>query len=107
MDPVFERIEMLLREQSRTQQDLLSALGLNRSTYSNWKLGKSKTYLKQFDSISNYFNVSPSYLLRGIEDGPMDGTKGATEDEMIRVFRKLNPKRQDLLIQVGRTLLCD
>ena len=107
MDPVFERIERLLEDQGRTQQDLLSALGLNRSTYSNWKLGKSKTYLKQIDAIANYFKVSPGYLLRGIEDGPEEGTKGALEDEMIRVFRKMTPKRQELLIQVGRTLLSD
>ena len=107
MDPVFERIEMLLKDQHKTQQELLAALGLNRSTYSNWKLGKSKTYLKQIDSIANYFNVSPSYLLRGIENGPEEGTKGALEDEMIRIFRHLTPKRQELLIQVGRTLMLD
>ena len=69
-----------------------------------WKLGKSKTYLKP---IANYFNISPDYLLRGIEDGPEEGTKGALEDEKIRVFRKMSPKRQELLIQVGRTLLSD
>ena len=68
---------------------------------------KSKTYLKRIDAIANYFNVSPGYLLRGIEDGPEEGTKGALEDEMIRVFRKMSPKRQELLIQVGRTLLSD
>lgn len=35
MEPVLERIERLLEDQGRTQQELLSALGLNRSTYSN------------------------------------------------------------------------
>lgn len=88
MEPVFERIERLLEDQGRSQQDLLSALGLNRSTYSKWKLGKSKTYLKRIDAIANYFDVSPGYFLRGIEDGPEEGTIGAFEDEMVRVFRK-------------------
>ena len=107
MEPVFERIERLLNEKGKSQQELLAALGMNRSTYSNWKLGKSKSYLKQIDAIAEFFDVSPSYLLRGIEDGPEEGTKGALEDEMLRVFRQLNPKRQEMVIQVGRTLLSD
>ena len=32
---VFERIEMLLEDRGKTQQELLAALGMNRSTYSN------------------------------------------------------------------------
>ena len=107
VEPVFERIERLLNEKGKSQQELLAALGMNRSTYSNWKLGKSKSYLKQIDAIAEFFDVSPSYLLRGIEDGPEEGTKGASEDEMLRVFRQLNPKRQEMVIQVGRTLLSD
>ena len=33
--------------------------------------------------------------------------KRALKDEMIWVFLKMNPKRQELLIQVSRTLLLD
>ena len=107
MDAVFERIERLLEDQGKTQQELLISLGMNRSTYSNWKLGKSKSYWKQIDEIAEFFDVSPNYLLRGIEDGPEEGTKGASEDEMLRVFRQLSPKRQEMVILGGRTLLFD
>lgn len=107
MDAVFERIERLLEDQGKTQQELLISLGMNRSTYSNWKLGKSKSYLKLVDKIADFFDISPNYLLRGIEDGPEEGTKCALEDEMLRVFRKMSVKKQELMIQVGRTLLLD
>ena len=107
MEPVLERIERLLTDQGKTQQELLAALGVNRSTYSNWKLGKSSSYMKKIDAVASFFDVSPNYLLRGIEDGPVEGTRGAAEDEMLRVFRKLSRKRQEMMIQVAQTLLLD
>jgi transcriptional regulator with XRE-family HTH domain len=36
---------------------------MNRSTYSNWKLGKSKSYLKRIEEIADFFGVTPDYLL--------------------------------------------
>ncbi len=106
-EQVFERIERLLKDQGKSQQKFLAALGMNRSTYSNWKLGKSKSYLKHIDEIAEFLGVSPSYLLRGIEDGPEEGMKAAAEDEMLRVFRKLSPRKQECVIQVARTLLSE
>ncbi len=106
-EQVFERIERLLDDRGKTQQNLLAALGMNRSTYSNWKLGKSKSYLKHIDEIAEFLEVSPGYLLRGIEDGPEEGTKATVEDEMLRVFRKLSPNKQECVIQVARTLLSE
>lgn len=106
-EQVFERIERLLDDHGKSQQNLLAVLGMNRSTYSNWKLGKSKSYLKHIDEIAGFLEVSPGYLLRGIEDGPEEGTKAAVEDEMLRVFRKLSPKKQECVIQVARTLLSE
>lgn len=104
-DQVFERIERLIDDHGKTQQNLLAALGMNRSTHSNWKLGKSKSYLKHIDEIAELLEVSPGYLLRGIKDGPEEGTKTAIEDEMLRVFRKLSLKKQECVIQVARILL--
>ena len=39
-EPVFERIDRLLDDKEKSQQSLLTVLEMNRSTYSNWKLGK-------------------------------------------------------------------
>ena len=67
----------------------------NDTATGNW--GKAK-YLKHIDEIAEFLEVSPGYLLRGIEDGPEEGTKAAVEDEMLRVFRKLSPKKQGCVI---------
>ena len=106
-NPVFERMERLLRDQGKTKQSLGKRLGLSRGTYSNWKLGKSKSYLKQIDVIAEFLDVSPNYLLRGIEDAPESGTQNLIEDELLRVFRKLGSRKQECLVQVARTLLMD
>ena len=106
MDPVFSRIEYLLSSQDKSQQKLLAALHVNRSAYSNWKQGRSKSYLKRIDEIAEFLDVSPVYLLRGItprEDEAVERT--AAEDEMIRIFRQLSETRQELMIQIGRTLM--
>lgn len=106
MDPVFSRIEYLLSSQDKSQQQLLAALHVNRSAYSNWKQGRSKSYLKRIDEIAEFLDVSPVYLLRGItprEDEAVERT--AAEDEMIRIFRQLSETRQELMIQIGRTLM--
>ena len=47
------------------------------------------------------------YLLRGItpHEDEEDGARAPAEDEMIRIFRQLSENRQELMIQIGRTLM--
>ena len=104
---IFMRIDQLMKHQKKKIKDLNDYLGLKQSTYDNWKRGKSESYLKHIDEIAEFIGVSPGYLLRGIEDGPEEGTKTAAEDEMLRVFRKLSPKKKECVIQVARTLLLE
>ena len=59
---------------------------------------------KHIDEIADFLSISPSYLLRGIEDGPEDGTKAAVENEMLRVFRKSSTKKQEFVIRVAQRL---
>ena len=106
-NPVFERIEHLLHEQNKTQQSLLAQLRMKRSTYSSWKSGKSESYMKRIDGIAEFFDVSPNYLLRGIEDISEPGTQTPIEDELLRLFRKLCLRKQECLVQVARTLVLD
>lgn len=106
-DPVFERIERLLSDQGRTQHSLLESLGMNRTAYGNWKSGQSKSYLKRIDGIADFLEVSPNYLLRGIETEPTSAPRTAAEDELVRLFRQLNIERQECVIRVVRALLSE
>lgn len=82
-------------------------LGISRSTHSNWKLVKNKSYLKHIDEIADFLDMSPSYLLREVEDGSSKGIKAAVECEMLRVLRNLSQKKQECLIQVVWILLSE
>lgn len=84
-EQVLERIERLPDDHGESKQNLLEYLWMNRSTYSNWRLGKSRSYLKHIDEIATFLDISPSYLIRGIEDGLAEGTIAAVEDEMLCV----------------------
>lgn len=65
MDTI-NKIIMLLNSLQRTQQDLTNFLGLEKSTFSAWKSGKSKSYKKYIDKIAEYLNVSTDYLLNDL-----------------------------------------
>lgn len=65
MDTI-NKIMLLLNSLQRTQQDLTNFLGLEKSTFSAWKSGKSKSYKKYIDKIAEYLNVSTDYLLNDL-----------------------------------------
>ena len=64
---VISRITDLLIQRGVSQTELLSYLGLNRNNFTEWKARRNKSYLMYIDEIAKFFDVSPTYLLRGEE----------------------------------------
>lgn len=62
---ILERISMLLG--SRNQKELTDFLGLKKSAFTDWKLGKSNSYRKYLIEIADFFEVSIDYLVYGKE----------------------------------------
>lgn len=58
----LNKISQLLKEKGCTQKDLTDYLGLEKTTFSSWKSGKSKSYMKLIDKIAEFFKVSPNYF---------------------------------------------
>lgn len=95
---VVSRITDLLIANGKTQTELLEYLGLNRNNYSEWKAGRKRSYLLYIDDIARYFQVSPTYLLRG-------GRDFATEEkELIRLYRGMSQDARDKLMTMVETL---
>ena len=94
---VFGRIDKLMKDSGKKKQDLNHFLGLTRSTYDNWKRGKSKSFEKYIDKIAIFFNVTPSYLLYG-KDMPQTPFEKRQEDELLRLFRKADQKVKDSVL---------
>ncbi|MBO5019037.1 MAG: helix-turn-helix transcriptional regulator [Clostridia bacterium] len=62
----LEKILNLLREQKKTQKQLMDHLGLGKTAFTGWKNGDNQSYNKHIGKIAEFFGVSTDYLL-GIE----------------------------------------
>lgn len=67
----IDKISTLLKENKKTQKDLMDYLGLEKSTFSAWKANKNTSYKQYISDIAEYFCVSTDYLL-GFTDDPID-----------------------------------
>lgn len=72
----LDKISALLKEQKKTQKDLMDYLGLEKSTFTTWKSPKSKnkSYKKYIKEIAEFLSVSADYLL------------GTEQDDSIKAF---------------------
>ena len=101
---VVSRITELLIKQGKTQTELLEALGLHRNNFTEWKAGRKRSYLLYIDEIAKYFDVSPTYLLRGEEDeGTMKLSKN--EEKLIQIYRYLYPESKEKLMVTAEVLV--
>lgn len=102
------KISYLLEKNNRTQKELTDYLGLDKSTFSAWKNGKSKSYSKYFTQIAQFFNVSIDYLLDNEKSSPSTDEELSENDEIVilnRNAKKLSPEQQKLLNDVVRQML--
>ena len=58
----LDRISLLLTERKISQKDLTDYLGVDKSTFSQWKKGTSQSYNKYLPSIAAFFGVSMGWL---------------------------------------------
>lgn len=59
----LNKIISLLEEQNHQQKELTDYLGLEKSTFSAWKNGKSSSYKKYLPEIASFFRISVDELL--------------------------------------------
>lgn len=59
----FKKLELLVNSRNITFYKLADELGLTRSTFSDWKSGKSMPKTDKLIKISNYFGVEISYFI--------------------------------------------
>ena len=53
----------LLKIKKLKQKDLTDYIGLSKNNFTDWKSGKSNSYIKYLPQISEFLNVSVDYLL--------------------------------------------
>ncbi len=79
--------------------DVVKATGITKSTFSDWKSGRSKPKNDKLQKIADYFGVTIDYLMTGTEDkkeAPVLTTRDERDIEKI-----LDNTRNQLLNQEG------
>lgn len=65
MDKTLQTVLYYLEKDTRKQIDFLKFLGLSSSAISDWKTGKSTSYIKYMPKIAEYFSVSADMIING------------------------------------------
>ena len=98
-DPVLVRIMSALKEAGRTDKELLNHLGMVHGTFDAWKFRNIKSYLTRIDDIAEFLNVSPNYLLRGVDDEVNFETLSEAEIRLIKFYRSSNAKGRTHILE--------
>lgn len=78
---IIDKICDLMNYKKITQKQLTDYLGLDKSTFSQWKSGKNQSYLKYISQIADFLNV-PEYYLKS-EDLKLNFIPHELDDEYI------------------------
>lgn len=65
MDKILQTVLEYLKKDTRKQGEFLEYLGLSSSAVSDWKSGKSSSYLKYLPLIAEYFSVTVDMMING------------------------------------------
>lgn len=60
---MYERFEILLKENNVTAYEVSKATNIARATLTNWKKGKYTPKIDKIQKIADYFHVSAEWLL--------------------------------------------
>lgn len=95
-----DNLRRLLDERGITQKKMAEDLNIAASTLGNYVRGLRKPDFNTFDRIKKYFNVSANYLL-----GYNENDTSALEEELLALFRSLEPSEQKVYLEQGRAFV--
>lgn len=71
-----------LRDERKVKDaDVVKATGITKSTFSDWKNGRSKPKLEKLQKIADYFDVTVDYLMTGKEEPKEKAPELTARDE--------------------------
>ncbi len=109
---IADRIQTLRKSKGMSQEELADAAGVSRQAVSKWESEQSTPDLDKVIILSEIFDVTTDYLLKGIE--PVESNDHKTMADVIdqRVLTEKNGKRAKsilkwVLIVIGALLAID
>ena len=105
---MYDRFVELLTSRGVRAADVARATGLQPSTFSDWKKGKSQPKLEKLQKIADFFDVPLEYFTTGAE---LDTTHPSAmeltpqEQDLIRLFRSAPSDKQKILTDLVSTAM--
>lgn len=65
---MYEIYQKLRDERGLKDSDVAREANVSKSTFSDWKVGRSKPGIKKLQKIADFFGVTVDYLMTGKED---------------------------------------
>lgn len=107
----LDKIKALLKEQNKTQKQLMDYLGLGKTAFTGWNSGANTSYNKHIGKIAEFLNVSTDYLL-------YDENKNTPDEQMLTegeklwldLYHQLSTETRAVLVNMANafeTLPCD
>jgi transcriptional regulator with XRE-family HTH domain len=106
MNITVERIVGLISEKGIMAKTFMDDLNLNRSAVSDWKSGKSESYVKYLNIIADYFKVSLDYLLgkTNIKEMPVISEDDEQFAKLYEIIKDYSPEQLEQVLQYARFL---
>ena len=83
--------------------DIVKATGITKSTFSDWKSGRSNPKKEKLQKIADFFNVSLDYLLTGEDKSDLSDKKYYINEETAEMADKIfHSKELRLLFDAAR-----
>ena len=105
-----ERLYELRKTKNISQEEMAELLDVSRQSISKWENDKAYPELTRLLFMSEYFDVSLDYLIRGTEENKEDATVSYKAKNMLLVWNNfvsnLSGKQRKLLVAVYVLLLC-
>lgn len=89
------RLTSLRRQYNLSQAALAKKLDMPQSTYANYETGSRKITLELIMQFSQFYHVSPTFLVTGQEHFESDMTISLAEIDLIKKYRALNERGKE------------
>ena len=103
MNPILDRLLALVRKRGLTEKQVTIDCKISASSFTDWKKGKASPSVETIRKLSDYFNVSTDYLIKGKEfEGGEDPDDQEQAQESSNRVEFSNPVETELLTKFRR-----
>jgi len=103
---IYDRYVEIRDARGVSDYAVAKACGIGRSTFSDWRAGKSIPRIEKLTKIAAFLNVSLDYLVNGEEPAPAVEMDPQLK-ELFQLASKATPEQQAQAVRVFRALIGD